>query len=589
MDNAIEIKSLTDTTATIRGYAVVYGGRDLEGDTFTPDTDLAWDYVPTKAVLWDHALDEDVKDTPLGTVTASGTDTTGRWIEAQLDRATQYGRYVVGLIERGVLGLSTGSVAHLTTKAAGAIKRWPVVEVSLTPTPAEPRTLGVRRLKALVDAHPELKARLEAAALEADAADASDADAEPVTTKSFAGVLTMSENITPLEAMPPVDVAAIARQAAADAVKAYQAMLAAEEPTVKGAAKIAAEPIDHKPPFKTLGEQLIAVRNSAFGRHDNRLDGLKAILGGNESVPSDGGFLVSTAQDSGLERKLWDVSQFASRADRVTIPQGSNAMDFYGISENSRANGSRYGGITGYRMAEGQTITASGPQQFYRYTLKPKKYGALAYLTDEVIADASVIEQELTNAVPQELAFMLNDDMFRGLGAAGALGILSSAALITAAAVVGQDADTVLWENVLEMWNRRWPGGNYVWFVNQEVEAQLDQMVQNVGLGGIAARFVDYGPTGALRLKGAPVVTTEYNAALGNVGDILLADWSQYKLATIGGVNSASSMHVQFLTDQMCYRFTLRADGQCKWHAPLTPYQATANRTVSPFVVLAAR
>jgi len=400
----------------------------------------------------------------------------------------------------------------------------------------------------------------------------------------------MSENITPLEATPPVDVAAIARQAADAAVKAYQAALAAEEPTVKGAAKIAAEPVDHKPPFKNLGEQLIAVRAAALGHgYDRRLDSVKAIMGGNESVPSEGGFLVHTAQDSGLDKKVWDVSTFASRADRRVLPAGANSMDFYGRNEDSRANGSRYGGITGYRMAEGQTITASGPQQFYRYTLKPKKFGALAYLTDEVIADAATLEAELNESVPEELAFMVNDDMFRGLGVAGPVGILNSAALITAAAVVGQDADTVIWENILEMWNRRWASGSYAWYVNQEVEAQLDQLAQNVGLGGLPARFVDYGPTGALRVKGAPVITNEYSSPLGNVGDIALLDWSQYKLATIGGVNSASSMHVQFLTDQMCYRFTLRVDGQSKWKSALTPYQATAGRTVSPFVVLAAR
>ena len=261
----------------------------------------------------------------------------------------------------------------------------------------------------------------------------------------------------------------------------------------------------------------------------------------------------------------------------------------HALLEVAEANGSRYGGLTGYRMAEAGTITASGPQRFYRYTRKPKKYGVLAYLTDEVISDAGVLEQELNASVPDELAFMVNDDMFRGLGVAGPLGILNSDALITVSKEVGQGADTVVWENILEMWNRRYPGGSYVWFVNQEVEQELDQMAQQVGLGAIPARFVDYGPTGALRIKGAPVVTTEYNAKLGDAGDIALLDWSQYKLATIGGVQSASSMHVQFLTDQMCYRFTMRVDGQSKWKAPLTPYQATTSRTVSPFVVLEAR
>jgi hypothetical protein len=52
-------------------------------------------------------------------------------------------------VQKGKLGYSTGSVAHLVERLEGNIKRWPVYELSLTPTPAEPRTLGVEYLKGL--------------------------------------------------------------------------------------------------------------------------------------------------------------------------------------------------------------------------------------------------------------------------------------------------------------------------------------------------------------------------------------------------------------------------------------------------------
>jgi len=113
-------------------------------------------------------------------------------------------------------------------------------------------------------------------------------------------------------------------------------------------------------------------------------------------------------------------------------------------------------------------------------------------------------------------------------------------------------------------------------------------MALAVGTAGIPPQFVTYGPDGVMRIKGAPVITTEFNSSLGTVGDVLLADWSQYKLATIGGVQMASSIHVQFLTDQMTYRFTRRVDGLPTWKAPLTPYKGTGN-TQSPFIVLETR
>ena len=72
--------------------------------------------------------------------------------------------------------------------------------------------------------------------------------------------------------------------------------------------------------------------------------------------------------------------------------------------------------------------------------------------------------------------------------------------------------------------------------------------------------------------------------------DIGLFDMSQYFWAEKGGVQEAQSMHVEFLTDQMVFRFIVRYDGQPSWSSALTPYQGTATTgTLSPFVVLASR
>ena len=131
-------------------------------------------------------------------------------------------------------------------------------------------------------------------------------------------------------------------------------------------------------------------------------------------------------------------------------------MNYYGLSENSRANGSCYGGITGYRVAEGATITASGPQIFYRVHTQAEEYAAVAYLTDEVLNDARMLEQELQTGIVGELSFMVNDDMFRGAGVAGCYGILNHPSLITVSKEAGQAADTVVWKNILKMWNRRY-------------------------------------------------------------------------------------------------------------------------------------
>lgn len=593
------LKALGD--GKIGGYLVSFGTPDtpdLTGDYFAADTDYDLDDGAGKStVLYHHGLDATLKRRKLGRADLR-IDDVGVWMEAQLAMRDEYERAVYGMVEAGKMGLSSGTAPHLVERetqpnGASKITRWPLgLDASITPIPAEPRT-SVLPLKSYLDmAEPYVKALLPEGDAVSAPADATNAAPDPEPTTNTKGAQTPIGEID----MTPEEIQALIAQAseaaAVSAVKAYEDKLTAEppvNPTTFETKSQPATPKDKPELFGSLGEQLIAVRNAALNNgYDRRLNATKAIMGGNESVPSEGGFLVATAQDSGLDKKVWDSGVFANRANPSTIPQGANSMDYYGLSENSRANGSRYGGITGYRMAEGATITASGPQNFYQYTLKPKKYAAVAYLTDEVLNDARMLEQELQTGVVGELAFMVDDDMLNGLGVAGAHGVLNHACLVIVSKENGQAADTIVYQNLLKMWVRRYSRGSYVWFINQECEPQLDLLYHAVGTAGIPANFVTLDAQGVTRIKGAPVVVTEFNSGLGDVGDILLADWSQYKLATIGGVQAASSMHVQFLTDQMCYRFIRRVDGLPTWQSALTPYKGTAN-TMSPFITLEAR
>ena len=583
------LKALGD--GKIGGHLVIFGGEDLTGDFFDAATDFDLEDGQGKAtVLYHHGMDATLKRRKLGRADLR-VDDVGVWMEAQLALRDDYERALYGMIEAGKMGLSSGTAPHLVEReqqanGASKITRWPLgLDASITPIPAEPRTSVVALKTYLEMAEPHVKALLpQDAAIKAASADATHSTPEPDQS-------TLKDNHEVIPTMTPEEIQALIAQTSEATIKAYEAKLALE-PAVNPAGVAVTQPatVKSKPEgFKTLGEQLVAIKNASLGYgYDQRLDSTKAILGGNESVPSEGGFLVSTAEDAGLDKKVWETGVFANRAELRTLPAGSNSANFYGISENSRANGSRYGGVTGYRMAEGATITQSTVQTFYQYTLKPKKYGAVAYLTDEVLNDARLLEQELSSAIVNELAFMVDDDMLNGLGVAGAHGVLNHASLVTVTKENGQAADTIVYQNLLKMWVRRYPRGSYTWFVNQQCEPQLDQLYMAAGTAGIPANFVTLDAQGVTRIKGAPVVVTEFNSGLGDLGDILLADWSQYKLATIGGVSAASSMHVQFLTDQMCYRFTRRVDGLPTWQSALTPYKGTAN-TMSPFITLEAR
>ena len=211
------------------------------------------------------------------------------------------------------------------------------------------------------------------------------------------------------------------------------------------------------------------------------------------------------------------------------------------------------------------------------------------YATDELLADSTQLEAVVNQSAGEELDFMVNDDILNGTGAGMLSGVLNSAALISVPAESGQPAATIEYNNLTKMWARLHPRSRSkaVWFINQDVNPELDNLALAVGTGAIPANYITYGPDGVMRIKGRPVVETEFNATLGTVGDILLADMSDYLMWQKGGVQSASSIHVQFLTDQTVFRFIYRVDGQPATHSALTPYKGS--NTVSPYVALATR
>ena len=98
------------------------------------------------------------------------------------------------------------------------------------------------------------------------------------------------------------------------------------------------------------------------------------------------------------------------------------------------------------------------------------------------------------------------------------------------------------------MWSRMWGRSrqNAVWFINQDVEPQLYALSQIIGTAGVQVYLPANGISGQPygTLFGRPVIPVEYAATLGTEGDITLCDFSQYVLADKGGVQSASSMHV---------------------------------------------
>lgn len=118
-------------------------------------------------MLYQHAVfDPATKSDPVvGTWDTFRVDDIGVWTEGQLKKAHKYKQAIQQLVDAGALGLSSGSAPNLVLKSrkqrANEITRWPILEVSLTPEPAEPRMTPVTAIKSyFADAGLDLPAAL---------------------------------------------------------------------------------------------------------------------------------------------------------------------------------------------------------------------------------------------------------------------------------------------------------------------------------------------------------------------------------------------------------------------------------------------
>jgi len=384
------------------------------------------------------------------------------------------------------------------------------------------------------------------------------------------------------------DEKAAAQKAIDDQVAEQVAKIMAEkEPPVKNPGtdtKVGVTKDEADQPFPTGGEFFQAVKNAALhpAYEDVRLKSLSMKATGlSENVPADGGYLVQPQVAGGIIERMYDIGDILSRVSSDPIGPNSNSMLYNAVDETSRADGSRWGGVLGYWLAEAGTKTKSKPT-FRQMELKLKKVAALCYATDELLADATALESWLARTVPEELRFQVESAFYRGNGVGKPLGIMNSPCLVSP---LRAGANLVDQTDIAEMWSRRWQGvDDYVWLANASVFPQLI----NLTVGNFPFLLpVNGGGQGdpAFSLYGKPYIESEYTYALGTTGDIMLASLSQYQTINKGGVQAASSIHVQFLTDETVFRFVYRTDGQPLWNSALTPYDG--GDTKSPFVVLA--
>jgi HK97 family phage major capsid protein len=244
-----------------------------------------------------------------------------------------------------------------------------------------------------------------------------------------------------------------------------------------------------------------------------------------------------------------------------------------------------------YRIPQTEPVSPSRTR-LEQIQLDAKTLVGLTFASERLVTDSfPALAAMLDASFRDEFAGRQLEERIWGTGVGEFTGVMRVPALITIPKEEGQADNTIVWQNIVNMRARCWGFKRAVWLATQEAVPQLTTLTVPVGDGGAhvpawqAGSDEDGVPD---QLLGRPLYySSDVCSPLGDLGDLMLINWSQYLDATYRPVEAASSIHVRYAAIEEAFRFILRSDGAPWWRSALTPRRSTT--TLSPYVTLAPR
>ncbi len=332
--------------------------------------------------------------------------------------------------------------------------------------------------------------------------------------------------------------------------------------------------------FDSLDDFLMAVKNRLISP-DNRLKDLS------EGVGAEGGFLLLPEL---FEAQLMDLNLseeiIRPRCKVYGIPRAKgNSISIPTYEDVSHETG--IAGVRAYWTAEKGALTESTPT-LRKIFMSAEKLTCLCDISNELIEDSFIPISEMVGYLFKAvIGYKFDEVAIGGTGAGQPLGFRNSPAVITIAKENGQDADTIIYENLVNMFSRL-PVNSYlkkntIWISSVSNIPQLMQIGIKLGTAGVHIPVFKE-ETGKYYMLGKECLFSEHASLLGEEGNLMLVDLSQYALAIKAGIRIESSIHDKFTTDMSTFRAVIRFDGTPLINSALT--LADGSTTVSPYIQL---
>jgi HK97 family phage major capsid protein len=345
--------------------------------------------------------------------------------------------------------------------------------------------------------------------------------------------------------------------------------------------------------FDSLGQFMRAVSGKARNFRDGKdlvarrekLQEIQNSFGTN--APDDGGYLVPEEFRSQILQLALETSVIRPRA--TVIPMSTQRALIPTVDSTSNAT-TVYGGWQAYWVDEGTAPTETSAK-FGQVVLDTKKLMLYSTAPNELVADGVGFDAWLRQSLPKVLSFEEDYRFMVGSGAGEPLGFVNCPASVAVTAQAGQGANTIVMENLANMFARMLPSSlsTAVWLASIDTFPQLATMALSVGTGGGPVWLANGGIADAppMTIYGRPVIFTEKLSTLGTTGDIAFVDLSYYLVGDRQSISVSESQDFLFSTDKTAYKVIERVDGRPWLQSAITPKNGSSN-TLTPFVQLSS-
>lgn len=306
-----------------------------------------------------------------------------------------------------------------------------------------------------------------------------------------------------------------------------------------------------------------------MSRKELTYDDLKTV---NITTGNQGGNQTESFLDPMVENDLIRESGIAQMATLIPLQGLNNVYKFNVVS--SVGSGVAV-------VAESGTVGASQPL-ITNFSISLSKLMYRMDVTEEALQDTGALTAEISSTIPAEFSKYIERGMLTGQGPF--TGVIGDTNTVDVAKESGQTDGTIVAENIDKMYASCKRPGRSVFVMSRSAYAAVQ------GLEDSAGNRLFQGPNGIGdavfgTLKGLPIMVSDFCNVVGQSGDVVLGDFSKYKIAAKGGLSILSSEHVKFLEDETVFKFRHRLGG-LPFGIKLTATDATE---ISDFVTVADR